>query len=220
MKKLRLFNALIFACLLLTTNIWGQQNFQVNKTPESSAITVSFKKPADWGDSPVYLWAWTDDNPQFLGEDWPGIPISEGENGFSSYTFDSSVKIVNIIFSKDGSPQSTNITNVVKSTCYEFDAYVSENTFSVKTVDCPAPSYTVSVSANPAEGGTVTGGGSYESGTSCTVTAIAYGGYIFTGWTENNEVVSTELSYTFTVEKDRTLTANFEEDDSPFIPIT
>ncbi|HHT22102.1 MAG TPA: T9SS type A sorting domain-containing protein, partial [Bacteroidales bacterium] len=126
-----------------------------------------------------------------------------------SYTFDSSIKIVNIIFSKDGSPQSTNITNVVKSTCYALDAYVSENTFSVKTVDCPAPSYTVSVSANPMEGGTVTGGGSYESGTSCTVTAIAYGGYVFTGWTENGSVVFTDSVYEFIVEKDRTLTANF-----------
>ncbi len=67
----------------------------------------------------------------------------------------------------------------------------------------------IQVSANPAEGGTVTGGGSVASGTSHTVTATANAGYIFTNWTEDGTVVSTVPSYTFTVEADRELVANF-----------
>ena len=69
--------------------------------------------------------------------------------------------------------------------------------------------YTVNVSANPNIGGTVTGGGTYNQGQSCTVTATANSGYTFTNWTENGAVVSTQANYTFTVNSNRTLVANF-----------
>ena len=69
--------------------------------------------------------------------------------------------------------------------------------------------YTISVSANPSNGGTVTGGGTYNQGQQCTVLAIANSGYSFTNWTENGNVVSTNRNYTFTVTSDRTLVANF-----------
>ncbi len=70
--------------------------------------------------------------------------------------------------------------------------------------------YTVNVSANPVEGGTVAGGGIYNEGQNCTVKAITNDGFIFTNWTENDIVVSTEANYTFNVTSDRTLVANFE----------
>ena len=69
--------------------------------------------------------------------------------------------------------------------------------------------YTVNVSANPNIGGTVTGGGTFNQGQSCTVTATANSGYTFTNWTENGTVVSTQANYTFTVNSNRTLVANF-----------
>jgi hypothetical protein len=71
-------------------------------------------------------------------------------------------------------------------------------------------SYTVNVSANPTNGGTVTGGGTYNQGASCTVTASANAGYTFTNWTEGGNVVSTLANYTFTVTGNRTLVANFQ----------
>jgi uncharacterized repeat protein (TIGR02543 family) len=70
--------------------------------------------------------------------------------------------------------------------------------------------YTVSVSANPTNGGTVGGGGTYNQGTSCTVTATANAGYTFTNWTENGSVVSTQTRYTFSVNSNRNLVANFQ----------
>ena len=70
--------------------------------------------------------------------------------------------------------------------------------------------YTVNVSANPTIGGSVTGGGAYNQGQSCTVTATANAGYTFTNWTENGSVVSTQASYTFTVNNNRNLVANFQ----------
>ncbi len=72
-------------------------------------------------------------------------------------------------------------------------------------------SYTVSVSANPEEGGIVEGGGTFNQGVSCTVTATANEGYDFINWTEGSTVVSTDAEYTFNVTANRTLVANFEE---------
>ena len=70
--------------------------------------------------------------------------------------------------------------------------------------------YTINVSANPTNGGTVTGGGTYQQGQQCTVSAIANNGYSFINWTENGNVVSTNRNYTFTVTGNRTLVANFQ----------
>ena len=72
-----------------------------------------------------------------------------------------------------------------------------------------ADTYNINVSPNPNIGGTVTGGGNYDGGQQCTVTATANTGYTFVNWTENGEVVTTNASYTFIVEGNRTLVANF-----------
>ena len=71
--------------------------------------------------------------------------------------------------------------------------------------------YTISISINPSEGGTVSGGGTYQQGQSCTVIATANDGYAFTNWTEGGNTVSDEANYSFTVEGNRTLVANFTE---------
>lgn len=70
--------------------------------------------------------------------------------------------------------------------------------------------YTVAVSASPAAGGIVTGGGTYKENTSATVTATANENYTFVNWTENGEVVTTDASFSFEAEADRNLVANFE----------
>ena len=67
----------------------------------------------------------------------------------------------------------------------------------------------ITVSANPAEGGTVTGAGTYDPGTQCTLTATANEGYTFTNWTRNGEVMSTEATYSFTVSVAAEYVANF-----------
>ena len=77
-------------------------------------------------------------------------------------------------------------------------------------------SYIIDVTANPAVGGTISGGGTYEQGQSCTVTATANAGYTFTNWTENGTVVSTDATYTFTVNANRTLVANFAGSGLPY----
>ena len=70
-------------------------------------------------------------------------------------------------------------------------------------------SYTITATANPTAGGSVTGGGTYYSGESCTLTATPNTGYTFTNWTKNGTQVSTNPTYTFTVTGSGTYTANF-----------
>ena len=69
--------------------------------------------------------------------------------------------------------------------------------------------YTVTITASPAEGGTVAGANTYLSGSEVTVTASPNTGYIFVGWKENSGIVSAAREYKFTAENNRTLTAVF-----------
>ncbi len=63
--------------------------------------------------------------------------------------------------------------------------------------------------AAPAQGGSISGAGTYEQGTTCTLTATAYGDYEFSHWTENGVTVSTNATYSFVVEGNRSLVARF-----------
>ena len=98
--------------------------------------------------------------------------------------------------------------NVV-STDASYTFTVNANRTLVANFTYVTPTYTITVSANPSNGGNVTGGGSYQEGESCTVVATPNANYTFTNWTENDNVVSTNASYTFTVNANRTLVANF-----------
>ena len=73
----------------------------------------------------------------------------------------------------------------------------------------PTTPFNVTVSASPARAGSANGEGEYMFGETCTVTATPNSGYSFTGWTENGEVVSNDLTFTFMVSADRDLVANF-----------
>ena len=81
-----------------------------------------------------------------------------------------------------------------------------------------APVYQVTVSANPAEGGSVTGAGSYEEAAPVTVTATAKEGYTFVNWTLDGQVVSTDATFTMGAEEGLHLVANFEEVSTPVPP--
>ncbi len=98
--------------------------------------------------------------------------------------------------------------NVV-STQANYTFTVNSNRTLVAHFTAQTQQYNITVSANPTNGGTVTGGGSYNQGASCTVSATANSGYTFNNWTENGNVVSSQANYTFTVNGNRTLVANF-----------
>ena len=82
-----------------------------------------------------------------------------------------------------------------------------------------ATGYTVAISINPVNGGTVTGAGVYPPNDTVTVNASPNSGWAFANWTENGQIVSTSVTYTFTLTSDCTLIANFIETDAAvFVP--
>jgi hypothetical protein len=73
--------------------------------------------------------------------------------------------------------------------------------------------YTVIVNASPSTGGTVSGGGTFVSGSPDvqSVLATANSGYVFLNWTENGNVVSSSQRYYFTLSRNLNLVATFDE---------
>lgn len=94
---------------------------------------------------------------------------------------------------------------VSSSTSYTFNLNANRNLVANFTT----VNYTITASASPSAGGTVGGGGTFPAGSSRTVTATANSGYTFANWTENGGVVSSSASYTFTLNGNRSLVANF-----------
>ena len=112
------------------------------------------------------------------------------------------------------------VTNWSSTTYY---LYYNNGSFALSTTaqnninfftlgDCPTFEYMVTATANPEEAGTIVGAGTYSQGETCMLTAQANEGYAFINWTENGEEVSTEATYSFVVNAERTLVANFEEE--------
>jgi len=107
--------------------------------------------------------------------------------------------------------------------CYDFDGWfvgetlVSEDaeyTFTVtEDVDLVAKftlkTFEVTVTAEPKEGGEVTGADIYDCGEEATVTAVADECYDFDGWFVGETLVSEDAEYTFTVSEDVDLVAKF-----------
>ena len=102
-------------------------------------------------------------------------------------------------WTKNGTQVSTNPTYTFQVT--EAASYVAQ--FQLN-------SYEITATANPSDGGTITGANTYNHFESCTLTATPATGYHFVNWTEGNNVISTEATYSFIVTGARTLVANFE----------
>ena len=67
----------------------------------------------------------------------------------------------------------------------------------------------ITAEADPAEGGTVTGAGTYEVGETVTLTATANTDYRFVNWTVNGQVVSESAAIAFVAEQDLHFVAHF-----------
>ena len=82
----------------------------------------------------------------------------------------------------------------------------------------PAVMHAIDVTALPAEGGTVSGSGTYGDGAEVTVTATASAGYDFINWTVAGAEVSTSASYSFNAAGERDLVANFAASGGSGVP--
>lgn len=98
----------------------------------------------------------------------------------------------------------------VRSTNYPM---IGQNIQTV-TITSPVQTYTITVAANPSEGGNVNGGGTFNHGQSCTLTAVANTDYTFVNWTKDDIEISTDTCYTFTVTESATYVAHFRYYDN------
>ena len=72
------------------------------------------------------------------------------------------------------------------------------------------PNYTITATAAPVAGGTVSGAGVFASGTTVQLVATPASGYGFTSWSEGATTASTNANYSFVATADRALVANFQ----------
>jgi len=71
------------------------------------------------------------------------------------------------------------------------------------------PKFTINTSSDPSAAGTTRGGGTFVIGTTTVVTATPATGFSFTNWLADGTEVSTLASYSFPVNSNRSLVANF-----------
>ena len=96
---------------------------------------------------------------------------------------------------------------------YAMGNYYRHNGRSVRAVR--PSSFVINATVNHANSGTVSGSGIYQDGQSCTVMATANSGYTFAYWEKAGVVVSTEATYSFTVNDNIDLVAVFYNDNLP-----
>ena len=117
----------------------------------------------------------------------------------SGYTF--------VNWLENGTVASTNAT-------YPFA--VTGNRSLIAVFDVATTYYDITATANPSSGGTVTGGGTYAQGSTCTLRATANSGYSFVNWTKNGTAVSTNSNHSFTVTGNASYVANFEPEPEEY----
>lgn len=113
---------------------------------------------------------------------------------------------------KDLGTGNYNATITVKDENSKANIVSIQARFNLEASAPPTIEWSIGVSASPAEGGSVIGGGDYSNNASVTVTATANSGYRFVAWTEDGKQVSTDASYTFQADGNRNLVAVFEQE--------
>ena len=92
---------------------------------------------------------------------------------------------------------------------YTFNAVMHRNLVAVFTQQ----QFTITTNSNPMTGGNATGGGTFNFNQDATLTATPTVGWNFDGWSENGNIVSTNVLYVFSVFSDRNLIAEFSQQE-------
>lgn len=100
---------------------------------QTTNITVRLKDP---GWASVNFYAWTDETADLLGK-WPGKAITKDAEGWYSYTFDNAVSVSLVFSSGTGTPQTTDVNNIMQSSCYQIGADKEGTKFVPSLATCP-----------------------------------------------------------------------------------
>lgn len=106
------------------------------KAPQNWPITVTFDNAGNWKVVNLYSWGTDAAQTKFTG-DWPGSPLTKDASGVYKYTFDASIKEVNLIFN-DGSTQSSDLYTD-EDACYSWGDDTEKGGKNAILVDCTAP---------------------------------------------------------------------------------
>ena len=156
----------------------------------------------------VYLYAWDTDQQQLAGG-WPGTIVTKDSEGWWSYTFDSKLRNVNIIWTDGNGAQTADITNVTASTCYKLNS-TTGNKITTTVLDCSTNVQPVYFTVTFKDwNGIVLKTEQVEQGKSATAPANpTREGYTFTGWNKDFSNVQSNL----------TVTAQYEQIVTPPTP--
>ena len=180
-------------------------NESLTFTSGSVSQTVTLSGTVSQGDGTYYTITVAAE-PEVGGTVTGGNTYKEGTTATLTATANAGYTFQN--WTLNGNVVSTNAT-------YSFEVNAAGNYIANFTRN----SYTIMASANPAEGGTVTGAGNYYEGTPVELIATANEGYAFVNWTKNNEIVSTEPTFTFNVTAGGAYVAHFKELESYSITV-
>ena len=101
---------------------------------------------------------------------------------------------------------------------YNFNA-TANRTLEARFISGTPQPITYTITATAGAGGTVTGGGTFEAGTSVNLRATANSGHTFAGWFEDGtRVTGAGANYTFSAIEDRALEARFTVTQTPDRP--
>jgi len=177
------------------------------KTTYTGRVATSVKDMAGNALQKEYVWTFTTIE-QFTVALSSNPPAGGTTTGAGSFDAGSSVT-VSAIASSGYTFTNWAEGNVVLSTDALYTFAISGNRYLIANFTENINAYNVTLTSNPPIGGTTTGAGSYNAGTVVNIGAIANAGYTFTSWTEGENIVSTDASYTFIISGNRILTANF-----------
>ncbi|MCL2216144.1 MAG: S-layer homology domain-containing protein [Defluviitaleaceae bacterium] len=90
-------------------------------------------------------------------------------------------------------------------------SFIATQSNSIQAVFIQQQHHTITATANPPNGGSVTGGGTFDQGTSVSLRATANSGWTFSGWYEGGNRVSTSATFNFNATTNRTLQALFAQ---------
>ncbi len=98
-------------------------------------ITVKLdpQSAAPW--NAVYLYSWTGAGATQPTGAWPGTPVTQDVDGWWAYTFDESIRSINIIWNSGSGYQTVDIVGVTASTCYSLNGTTGTQ-ITVTEVDC------------------------------------------------------------------------------------
>jgi M6 family metalloprotease-like protein len=137
-------------------------------------------------------------------------PAGGNTSGGGVYSYNASVTVVATAASGwDFTGWYENGNMVSGNMSYTFNA-LNSHTLEAQFIQ-QVQVYSVTVSANPAQAGTVSGAGAATAGSVMTVVASPNQAWKFINWTDNGVQVSSTPEYTFTLTSNRALVANFVE---------